>query len=69
MATGIRKTKTKTFAKFDGDQPRPDSRMRATPSGDRLDGNRHMEGIGVNKRGVIARDRDMALPEYQVAAP
>ena len=100
MATDIRKTKTKIFAKFDG---APTANARSTPEsepatpsrhsiiglgndaphagdvtsgladardrvGDRFDRDRHVEGIGVNKCGVIARDRDMAFPEYQIAA-
>lgn len=46
----------------------PDSADARDRVGDRLDRDRHMEGIGVNKIGVIVRDRDMAFPEYQVAA-
>lgn len=99
MATGIRKTKTKTFAKFDGAPPATRGLRESEPAttsrnatvglsndaphardvtsgladardrvGDRLDRDRHMEGIGVNKIGVIVRDRDMAFPEHQVAA-
>src|SRR5712671_3154169 len=35
---------------------------------DRLDCNRHVEGIGMDERRYIAHDRDMALPEYEIAA-
>src|SRR4051812_3901794 len=31
----------------------------------RLDGNRHVEGVGVNDRVRAARDGNMALPENQ----
>src|ERR1700704_1757057 len=34
---------------------------------DRLDCNRHVEGIGMDERRYIAHDRDMALPEYEIA--
>jgi hypothetical protein len=46
------KTMTKTFAKFDGAPTASGLADARDPVGDRLDGNRHMEGIGVNKRGA-----------------
>src|ERR1700733_5258232 len=36
--------------------------------GDRLDGDRHVEGVGVNKAAAFAHDGDMALPEYEITA-
>src|SRR5689334_12269565 len=34
--------------------------------GDRLDGNRHVEGIGVQEAQAVAHDGDVAVPENEV---
>src|SRR3984893_6768427 len=36
---------------------------------DRLQRGRHVEGGGVNHRALVARDRDVPLPEDEIAAP
>src|SRR5215510_622313 len=36
---------------------------------DRLERDRHVEGIGMNERCRVAHDRHMALPEYEIAPP
>ena len=35
---------------------------------DRFDHHRHVEGVGVHQRSGVAQNRDMPLPEHQVAA-
>ena len=35
---------------------------------DRLNRYRHMKGIGVHEAVVVARDRDVSWPKYEVAA-